>query len=243
MRQWEGKRYWLVGASDGLGEALAHRLSRAGVELILSARSEDKLRALADALPGPARVEPVDVTDAEALEQVAQTHGEIDGMIQVAGVYWPFGAQEWDVEQANTMADVNFTGAMRLAGVVVPRFVARDRGHIVLTGSLSGYRGLPGAAAYVSSKAGVMALAESLYADLRKTGVDVQLLVPGYIRTRLTEKNDFTMPFIMDPEQAADICFRHMSGARFQRAFPRAFSWLFRGSQLLPDWLYFRLFA
>lgn len=243
MRDWRGKRYWLVGASEGLGEALAQRMSRAGVELILSARSEDRLRALADTLPTRAEVAPVDVTDAAALEAVAAKIGEVDGVIQVAGVYWPFGAQDWDAEQANIMADVNFTGAMRLAGVVVPRFVARDRGHFVLTGSLSGYRGLPGAAAYIASKAGVMALAESLYADLRKTGVQVQLLVPGFIRTRLTEKNDFSMPFIMDPEDAAEICFKHMSGNRFQRAFPRAFSLVFRGSQLLPDWLYFRLFA
>lgn len=243
MRDWKGKRYWLVGASEGLGEALAHRLSKAGVELILSARSADKLEALAAALPGPSVVEPVDVTDADALEAVAERNGEIDGVIQIAAVYWPFGAQDWDAAQANTMADVNFTGAMRLTGVVIPRFVARGRGHFVLTGSLSGYRGLPGAAAYVSSKAGVMALAESLYADLHRTGIDVQLLVPGYIRTRLTEKNDFSMPFIMSPDAAAEICFTHMSGRRFQRAFPRAFSLLFRGSQLLPDWLYYRLFA
>ncbi len=243
MRHWKGKRYWLVGASEGLGEALAHELSRAGVDLILSARSEDKLTALAGALPGPATVEPVDVTDAEALETVADRIGDIDGVIQIAGVYWPFGAQDWDAAKANTMADVNFTGAMRLAGVVVPRFVSRDRGHFVLTGSLSGYRGLPGAAAYVSSKAGVMALAESLYADLRKTGVEVQLLIPGFIKTRLTEKNDFKMPFIMTPEEAAKISFDHMSGTRFQRAFPRLFSLVFRGSQLLPDWLYYRVFA
>lgn len=243
MRDWKGKRYWLVGASEGLGAALARRLSKAGVELILSARSTDSLQALADELPSRAQVEPVDVTDAEALEAVAERIGEIDGVIQVAGAYWPFGAQDWDAARANTMADVNFTGAMRLAGVVVPRFVARDRGHFVLTGSLSGYRGLPGAAAYVSSKAGVMVLAQSLYADLRKTGVQVQLLVPGYIRTRLTDKNDFAMPFIMDPEKAAEICFRHMSGSGFQRTFPRGFSWLFRGSRFLPDWLYYRLFA
>lgn len=243
MRDWNGKRYWLVGASEGLGEALAHQLSRVGVELILSARSEDKLTALAEALPGRASVEPVDVSDADALEAVADRIGDIDGVIQIAAVYWPFGAADWDAAKANTMADVNFTGAMRLAGVVLPRFVAKNAGHFVLTGSLSGYRGLPGAAAYVASKAGVMALAESLYADLHRTGVDVQLLIPGYIKTRLTEKNDFSMPFIMTPEEAAQVSFDHMSSDRFQRAFPRGFSLLFRGSQLLPDWLYYRLFA
>jgi short-subunit dehydrogenase len=232
-----------VGASEGLGEALAHRLSRCGVELILSARSEEKLQALADALPGRARVAPVDMTDADALERVAEEIGEIDGVVQMAGVYWPFGAKDWNAGQATAMADVNFGGVMRLMGVVLPRFVARDRGHIVLTGSLSGFRGLPGAAPYVSSKAGVMALAESLHADLRKTGVTVQLVNPGFVRTRLTDKNDFKMPFIMEPDQAAQACFDHMNSDAFKKSFPGAFSLVFRGSQFLPDWLYYRVFA
>lgn len=88
-----------------------------------------------------------------------------------------------------------------------------------------------------------MALAESLYADLRNTGVEVQLVNPGFIRTRLTEKNDFAMPFIMDPEQAAEIMFDHMNDGGFKRSFPRGFSYVFRGSQFLPDWMYYRLFA
>ena len=243
MKDWAGKRYWLVGASEGLGEALAHKMSRSGVELILSARSEEKLQTLAEALPGRARVAPVDMTDAAALERVAQEIGEIDGVVQMAGVYWPFGAQGWDAEQAATMADVNFGGVMRLMGVILPRFVARDRGHIVLTGSLSGFRGLPGAAPYVASKAGVMALAESLHADLRRSGVEVQLVNPGFVKTRLTDKNDFRMPFIMSPEDAAQAYFEHMNSDAIKRSFPTAFSLVFRGSQFLPDWLYYRLFA
>ena len=243
MRDWTGKRYWLVGASEGLGAALARKLSRAGVSLVLSARSADALQALARELPGQAEVAPVDITDAQALERTADAIGEIDGVVHLAGVYWPFGAKGWDAEQANAMADVNFGGAMRLMGAVVPRFVARGHGHIVLTGSLSGFRGLPGAAPYSASKAGVMVLAESLYADLRGSGVDVQLLNPGFVRTRLTDKNDFRMPFIMEPDAAAQACFEHMTGGGFKHSFPRAFSLLFRGSQFLPDWLYYRLFA
>lgn len=243
MREWAGKTYWIVGASEGLGEAIAHQLSRVGVRVVLSARSRDKLQALADALPGASVVAPVDISDADALAQVADQIGEVDGVVQLAGVYWPFGAQNWDAAQANLMADVNFGGVMRLMGVVVPRFVARGHGHIVLTGSLSGYRGLPDAAPYVSSKAGVMALAEALYADLRKTDIDVQLINPGFVKTRLTDKNSFSMPFIMTPEQAARVTFEHMCTDRFQRAFPRLFSLVFRGSQLLPDWLYYRIFA
>ena len=243
MIDWAGKRYWLVGASEGLGAALAHKMSAAGVQLVLSARSEDKLHDLAESLPGKAEVVTVDVSDADSVKAAAEKVGEIDGVVQIAGVYWPFGAKDWDADQATAMADINFTGAMRLIGAVVPKFVERDAGHIVLTGSLSGFRGLPGAAAYTSSKAGVMTLAESLYADLHKTNVRVQLVNPGFVKTRLTDKNDFNMPFIMEPEDAAREYFEHMNTDAFKRSFPTLFSWVFRGSQFLPDWLYYRLFA
>lgn len=243
MRHWAGKRYWLVGASEGLGEALAHQMSRAGVELVLSARNEQRLEAISRELPGKSEVAPLDITRSDELADTAARIGEVDGVVHMAGVYWPFGAEAWDADQANSMADINFTGAMRLMGEVVPRFVARGTGHIVLTGSLSGFRGLPGAAPYVASKAGVMALAESLYADLHRTGVDVQLVNPGFIRTRLTDKNDFRMPFIMEPKDAARAFFEHMTSGGFKRSFPRGFSLVFRGSQFLPDWLYYRLFA
>ncbi|MFP7675382.1 SDR family NAD(P)-dependent oxidoreductase [Marivita sp. S0852] len=243
MSDWAGKKYWLVGASEGLGQALAHKMSAAGVHLILSARSEDKLQQLADDLPGRAEVVPVDVSDAESVKAAAEAIGDIDGVVQIAGVYWPFGAKDWDADQATAMADVNFTGAMRLMGAVVPKFVERDAGHIVLTGSLSGFRGLPGAAAYTASKAGVMTLAESLYADLWRSNVRVQLVNPGFVKTRLTDKNNFNMPFIMQPEDAAREFFEHMNTDAFKRSFPTVFSWVFRGSQFLPDWLYYRLFA
>ncbi|ETX14906.1 short-chain dehydrogenase [Roseivivax halodurans JCM 10272] len=241
MTDLSGKTYWLIGASDGLGAALARKMSAEGVSLILSARSEDKLRDLAGDLPGEARALPLDVTDAEAVARAVEDAGEIDGVVFLAGVYWPFGADEWDAEKANTMADVNFTGAMRCMGEIVPRFVARDRGHIVLTGSLTGYRGLPGSVAYTASKAGVMAMAECMRCDLRKTGVKVQLVAPGFIRTRLTDKNDFKMPQIMEPEKAAGIVFDHMTSNKFQRAFPRPFSWALRGGQFLPESLYYRI--
>ena len=243
MKNWVGKRYWIVGASDGLGAAVAEKLSRAGVELVLSARSEDKLKELSERLPAPSDVVPLDVQDSEAVQAVYKDLGHLDGVVFLAGVYWPFGADEWDFDQAETMADVNFTGAMRVVGAVLPDFVARDRGHIVITGSLTGYRGLPGSVAYTASKSGVMAMAECLYCDLRKTGVKVQLVNPGFVKTRLTEKNDFPMPFIMEPEDAAQIVFEHMGNDKFSRAFPRPFSWLFRLSQFLPDWAYYRLFS
>lgn len=241
MREWTGKRYWIVGASAGLGRAVAQELSKIGVELILSARSEDELRELAEALPGKAQVVPMDVADAESVANAAKDVGDIDGLVFLAGVYWPMTAQEFDGEKAATMLDVNLTGAARVLGHALPPMVARDKGHIVLTGSLSGFRGLPGASGYGASKAGIMSMAETLYADLRTSGVDVQLINPGFVRTRLTEKNDFSMPFIMEPEAAAKAFVEHMQNDDFSKSFPFLFATLFRLGQFLPNWLYYRI--
>lgn len=242
MREFRGRRYWLVGASEGLGLALARLLSEAGAEVILSARSEVTLKTAAASLPGPATILPVDVGSTDSVSAAAAQLPDLDGMVFLAGVYWPMRAQGWDAKAAEAMADINFTGCIRAVGAALPGMVAKGRGHVVITGSLSGFRGLPGAIGYAASKAGTMVLAESLYADLRKSGIAVQLANPGFIRTRLTAKNDFAMPFIMEPERAAQIMFRHMQSGRFKVSFPTVFSWLFRGGQVLPDWLYYRMF-
>lgn len=238
-----GKRYWLVGAGDGLGKALAHHLSRAGVEVIVSSRSEGKLAELVEELPGKASYQTVDIADDASVKAAAKAVGDIDGLVLLAGVYWPFSAREWNADQAVAMADVNFTGFVRILGQVVPKFVERDAGHIVITSSLTGFRGLPGSIGYTASKAATMSLAECMYADLRKTGVRVQVANPGFIKTQLTDKNDFKMPFIMEPEAAAREMFELMLTDRFKKSFPTAFSLLFRGSQFLPDWLYYRIFS
>jgi short-subunit dehydrogenase len=239
----EGKRYWLVGASDGLGEALAHRLNRAGAEVILSARSAEKLERVAAELPGRCTIQPVDIADSEDVRRAAQAVGPIDGLVLLAGVYWPFGAQDWNAEQATAMADINFTGFVRVLGETLPQFTDRGTGHIVITSSLTAFRGLPNSAGYTASKAATLSLAECLYADLRKTDIRVQVLLPGFIKTRLTDKNDFKMPFLMTPEDAAQSMFEFMCTDRFKKSFPAAFSLLFRAAQFLPDSLYYRIFA
>ena len=139
------------------------------------------------------------------------------------------------------MAQVNYVGTMKLMSTILPRFTSRDRGHIVLTGSLAGFRGLPGAAPYSSSKAGVMSLAESLHADLRGTGVDVQLVNPGFVRTPLTDRNPFPMPFLMDVEPAARRVVRAVAGDRFEITFPRRFAFLMKVLRALPYGLFFAL--
>jgi len=243
VRDWQGKRYWLVGASEGLGKALAGHLSRAGCEVILSARGRDGLDAVAAGLPGKAHVVPMDITDDASVAEAAGQVGQIDGLVLLAGVYWPMKTQAWDAEKAVAMADVNFTGFVRVLGHVVPDFVARDSGHIVITSSLTGFRGLPGSIGYTAAKAGTMSLAECMHADLRNTGVAVQVVNPGFVRTRLTDKNDFRMPQIMEPEAAAREIYEHMLDDSFKKSFPAPLSWLFRLGQFLPDWLYYRTFG
>ena len=240
---WQGKRYWIVGASEGLGREVAKKLSGAGAEVIVSARSEDRLKSLVAEVGGKASYVTVDVSDLKAVEEAAKQVGEIDGVVYLAGVYWPMKATEWDNEKADMMGQINYLGGARVVGAVIGQMVKRGSGHIVLTGSLSGFRGLPGAIGYSASKAGLMALAESMQADLHKTDINVQVINPGFIKTRLTEKNEFTMPFIMEPEAAAQEFFEHMNTTAFKRSFPLVFSWVFRLSQFMPDWMYYRLFG
>lgn len=243
MRNFRGKRYWLVGASAGLGEALAHKLAEAGAEVVISARGEDALRKVVAEIGEAASYVTIDVSDPDDVARAAKDVGQIDGYVHLAGVYWPMAAQDWAADQVNAMFDINMTGMARVLGHVVPPMVERDAGHIVITSSLTGFRGLPGSIGYTASKAAAMSLAECMECDLRKTGVDVQVANPGFIKTQLTDKNNFDMPFIMEPSEAAGVMFHHMKFGGFKRSFPTLFSLLFRGSQFLPDWAYFRIFG
>ena len=237
-----GKKYWLVGASEGLGEALARKLAAQGAELVLSARSEARLVALAATLPKAQGVA-CDVTDPVAVAKAAAEIGPVDGMVYLAGYYDPMKAQSWNTDAVQQMTAVNFTGALNVLGAVVPDFVARDAGHIVLIGSLAGYRGLPGSIGYGASKAALMHMGETLYADLHKTGVKVQNINPGFIATRLTAKNSFDMPQIMSPEVAAEHVLRAMRANRFETAFPKPFAWLFSLARFTPRALWLKLFS
>lgn len=243
MRDWQGKRYWVVGASEGLGRALAHKMSASGAELVLSARSEDRLNELAAELPGKTQVVPVDVRDMQSVKDAVATAGHLDGMVYLAAVYWPQGAKKWNPDEVELMCDINYTGGARCIGAAIGPMIERDEGHIVICGSISVFRGLPGSIGYTSSKAGLASLAESMQCDLVNTGVDVQIANPGYIKSRLTDKNTHAMPFIMEPEDAAQRMFEHMNTDRFKTNYPFLFSSFFRFSMFWPDWLYYRVFG
>lgn len=238
----EGKTYWLIGASEGLGRALAGLLAAKGARMILSARNPERLDALAATLPH-ARALPLDVTDSASVQAAVAKLGRIDGVIYCAGAYEPMTAQAWDVDQALSVSEVNFTGALRTLGHVVPDMAARGSGHIVLIGSLAGFRGLPGAIGYSASKGALMQLAENLYMDLRGTGVKVQQINPGFIKTRLTEKNSFDMPFILSAEDAAARSLKAMESRRFATSFPWPMAAFFRLGSVLPIRLFRRMLS
>ncbi|SFT94420.1 SDR family NAD(P)-dependent oxidoreductase [Sedimentitalea nanhaiensis] len=239
MTGFSGKTYWLVGASEGLGREIARQLSAGGAHLILSARNAERLDSLCDELP-KARAMPVDVTDAAAVRRIAAEIGDVDGVIYNAGTYTPMRTTEWDSDAALAMCEVNFTGAMRVLGEIVPGFVQKGRGDITLVGSLAGYRGLPAAIGYGASKAALVSLAETMRFDLKGTGVVVRLVNPGFIATRLTEKNSFGMPMLMTPEDAANRVLKAMRTPRFRTDFPAPFSWFIRILAYLPDLVVYR---
>ncbi len=239
MTGFEEKTYWIVGASEGLGRALAQALSERGAHLVLSARNADRLAEICATLPN-ARAVPFDVTDLEAVRRAVAEVGEVDGLVYNAGAYEPMRTGDWDTEAVLSMTDVNYTGALRVLGETVPGFVSAGRGDITLIGSLSGYRGLPAAVGYAASKAALVSLAETMRFDLAGTGVTVRIVNPGFIKTRLTEKNNFKMPMLMSAEDAAERVIKAMSRRRFRTDFPAPFSWVIRLLDYLPDILIYR---
>ncbi|KIC08815.1 short-chain dehydrogenase [Leisingera sp. ANG-M1] len=239
MNRFEGKTVWLVGASHGLGREIARQLNREGARLILSARSGQALEILAGELTR-AQPLPVDVTDMGSITQAAQLAGTVDAVIYNAGAYEPMRTQDWDTGAVLRMNDVNYNGAVRVLGQVLPEFVKAGRGEITLIGSLAGYRGLPAAIGYGASKAALISLAETMRHDLKGSGVTVRIINPGFIKTRLTDKNSFAMPQLMTPELAAQYVVAALKSSRFRTDFPRPFSWMIKLLHLLPDWLIYR---
>lgn len=240
LRDWAGKRVWLVGASSGIGAELARQLAQRGCRLALSARSRERLAALS--LP-EALLLPCDVNDKAALfdarAQLLACWGGVDLVIYLAGDYVPMGVEDFDSEVAERLFAVNFTAATKLAECVLPDLKAG--GGIALVASVAGYRGLPKAMAYGPGKAALIHFAECLYLDLAPRGVGVWLINPGFVATRLTAKNDFSMPALLTVEAAAAATLQGLASGAFEIHYPRRFTWVLKLLSLLPYRGYFPL--
>ena len=231
-------------ARGSIGKSLSKKLKSNNYDPIIISRNETELKQLSEEIGSNSLVLPMDVTKESSVRSAyRKLPRTLDGFIYVSGVYWHMSASSWDREKAEEMVDVNLVGAMRCLAHLVPKFMKQGSGHIVLTGSIAGYRGLPGSVGYCASKAGLMSLAETLKIDLSKSNIDVQLLNPGYIKTRLTDKNPYKKIYVMTPEEAAQFSVMHMRSNRFQSSFPRIFSIISKIIKNFPDWLYFKIFS
>lgn len=244
IRDWRGRRVWLVGASSGIGAALARQLAAAGASLALSARDAARLAEVAADCPG-ARVVPLDVTrDADiecARDALLAAWGRVDVVILNAGTYRAQRAWELTRASIRETLDVNLLGVMDGVAAVVPALLAQRGGAIAIVGSVAGYCGLPRAAVYGPSKAALVNFGESLYLDLAPQGVSVFLVSPGFVATRLTAQNDFRMPALIQPEEAASEIVAGFARGDFEIHFPRRFTRVMKLLRCLPYRLYFPL--
>ena len=244
ISDWQGRRVWIVGASSGIGAALAADLDARGARLALSARSAGRLRDVAEGMRDVMLL-PLDVTDAgaftPAMMQILDAWGGLDLVILNAGTYTPLRAWDLTTDTARQTVHTNLLGVMDGVAAVVPQMLRQQGGAIAIVGSVAGYRGLPKALAYGPSKAALINFAETLYLDLAPEGVSVFIINPGFVATSLSAQNDFDMPALISAEDAARRIVRGFAGGAFEIHFPQRFTRVMKLLRWLPDRLYFSL--
>jgi short-subunit dehydrogenase len=241
-----GKVAWITGAGKGIGRALALRLAAEGWTVAASARTTGDLARLAAECPqGRVHPFPLDVTAIKprdgAVDDIERKLAPIDLAVLNAGTHTPMTAEEFSVATVRSLMEVNFFGTANCLEQLIPRFIERRRGHIAVVASLAGYRGLPTAAAYGASKAALINMCESLRPELERHGVRLTLINPGFVRTPLTDRNRFHMPFLIDADDAALHICRGLDRSGFEVSFPWRFAAAMKLLRLLPDRLFFML--
>lgn len=236
---------WVIGASSGIGASLAREISTRGAVLALSARRKDELDTLKSQIGQQHQVFPLDVSDAKAIQHTAQSiqtaFGRIDRIVFLAAAYSPMKIEALDIAVTRKIIDINLMGAFNLLYAVLPILkTQKSKGQIALCGSVAGYIGLPGGQPYSATKAAIINLAESLHAEC-KDRIDIKLISPGFVRTPLTNKNDFEMPMIIKPEQAAREIADGLLMRHFEVHFPKKFTLFLKILCLLPYALSLRL--
>lgn len=243
MRDYDGKCIWIIGASSGIGRALALEVAAQGALLALSARSEDKLRELNAELGGGHYIFPLDICDADAVVKTAQEVNAVfpvlASVVLMAAGYSPVTLDKLDISVARQIVDTNITGAFHVVHAVLPVFKRQKRGQLALCASVAGYCGLPVGQPYSATKAAVINLAESLKAE--QPHLDIKVINPGFVRTPMTGRNDFKMPMIIEAEDAARVIAKGLNSGAFEIHFPRKFTLLMKMMRALPYCLYFWL--
>jgi NAD(P)-dependent dehydrogenase (short-subunit alcohol dehydrogenase family) len=247
IKDWTGRTVWLVGGSEGIGLALGRELLRRGAQLIVSGRRQDRLL---EAFPEPTVCKiACDIAKPEDLEQACATLSKQalipDAVFWVAGVYSPMQSWDFDPFEAEQTLRINLLACYHGLRQVLNLWQAHEQPnfprHWVWVSSVAGYRGLPLAMAYGASKAGLNQLAEVNYLELRPRGIGVSLVLPGFVKTRLTAQNDFAMPSLLSPEDAAQLTLKGLARGDFEIHYPRRFTRLLKVLRCLPYGLYFRL--
>ncbi len=234
---------WVTGASSGIGEALARRLARGGATVAVSARGAAALETLAAAAPGSLMPVPLDVVDpaacAAAVARIEAELGAIDLAVFNAGTHQPMSAADFSAATLRRLMEINLFGVAHCLEPVLARMASRRRGHIAVVASVAGYGGLPTAVAYGPTKAALINMAESLRLDCERLGIKLQLVDPGFVKTPLTDRNEFPMPFLMPVEDAVDAFVAGLASDRFEIVFPRRFALLLKLLNMLPYGAYF----
>lgn len=228
---------WIIGASSGIGKELAIQIASQGGKLILSARREDEIKKLQKKLDGNHKTYPLDVSDImqvkEACSKISKLKSGVDRVIFMPALYKPDSIANMDLEFMSKMIDVNIKGAIYVTHEVLAMFEKQKTGQIALCGSVAGYTGLPNGQPYSATKAAIINFAESLYAEAPDY-IDVKLISPGFVQTPMTAKNDFDMPMIITPEQAASYIINGLKKSSFEIHFPKKFTLFLKLLSILP---------
>jgi len=244
------KILWITGAGKGIGRAVAWDYASRGWVVAVSARSSSDLKVLSEearaaGLLGTIHPYVLDVTDEEAVvhtsRAVESDLGPLDQAILCAGIYVPNRPMDFDSALFRSHLEVNFLGCVNVLVAILPNLITRGCGHIGVVSSVAGYSGLPNASAYGATKAALINMCESLKTELDGLGVGISVINPGFVRTPLTDKNDFSMPFLMEAKDAARCIYLGMEKGKFEIAFPTIFVMLLKFLRILPYALYFPL--
>jgi short-subunit dehydrogenase len=241
----EKKIIWITGASSGIGKALAIKFAEKGWIVAASARRENLLEDL-NKFNSNIYSFPLDVTEIENCKLVAnkiiEEFGGIDICVFGTGMHDPKSEKRFNLNKIREIMEVNYFGTMNSINSIYEYFSKKKNGQISIISSVAGYRGLPAAGAYCASKAALTSYAESLNFDMKMKNVRVSLISPGFIKTPMTDQNDFPMPMIKTPEFAANEIFKGLTEKKsFEIHFPKAFTYFLKFLQILPSSIYFKL--